>query len=341
MSRSTPTHARPSRHRAPVPVGPSGVFTRPEAHACGWTDSALAHALVAGRLVRVKRGVFAYRADDAADPPAQPQAEAALLRLARATSRICARAAVSHCPAAIATGLALLERPDRPCLTVPAGTALRELAQAHLHRASLPAHHVTMLDGCLTTTVARTVLDIAREHGYLAGVVAADAALHNGLVTRAELGEVVEFCRHWPGRRSAERVVDLCDGLAESPLESISRVRMVQSGLPTPVAQAEIGDEFGRFIARVDFYWPRFGVIGQSDGAEKYRFATSLISSERRADAALRDLGLLVVRWDWYDAFHFVPIAQRLRDSFARGVPARRGRWSVLNSPRVRATRSA
>jgi hypothetical protein len=198
-----------------------------------------------------------------------------------------------------------------------------------------------MVDGCATTTAARTVLDIAREHGYLAGVVAADASLHDGLATRDELGEVLEFCRHWPGRRSARRVVELCDGLAESPLESISRLRMGQFGLPTPVAQAEIGDEFGRFIARVDFYWPRFGVVGQSDGNDKYRLSASLINSERRTDAALRDLGLLIVRWDWHDAFHFAPIAARLRKNFAQGTPATEGRWSVLNSPRVRAARPA
>jgi hypothetical protein len=95
---------------------------------------------------------------------------------------------LSHDAAAIARGLPTLGRP-RPCATVPAGAARRNLASAHLHRATLPDADRTRYAGYPTTSVARTVLDIAREHGVDAGVVTADAALHGGQLSAPELAQ--------------------------------------------------------------------------------------------------------------------------------------------------------
>lgn len=61
------------------------------------------------------------------------------------------------------------------------------------------------------------------------------------------------------------------------------------------------------FIARTDFFWPDYGVIGEFDGDAKYlddellggRSTRTLILAEKKREDRLRALGYTVVRWDW------------------------------------------
>ncbi|MEO8888118.1 MAG: hypothetical protein ABI301_02700, partial [Jatrophihabitantaceae bacterium] len=248
MSSSAGSSARPSRRRPAVPTDSGGLFGRLDALAGGWTDDALAHAVASGRTVRIKRGVFAL-ATECGDrgPDALRQAN---LRLARATARLCTRAVLSHASSAIAYDLPTVCALDRPCLTVPAGTALRRLSQVHLHRATLAAQDVTSVGGLPATGPARTVLALAREHGVDAGVAAADAALHLGRTSLTALEHALGQCAGWPGRAAAGKTVRLCDGRAESALESLSRLRLARFAVPPPEPQVELGDEWGRFVGR-------------------------------------------------------------------------------------------
>lgn len=209
---------------------------------------------------------------------------------------------------------------------------LRAFGDVDLHRAGLPASHVR--GRC--TSPARTVLDIAREHGLDAGLAAADAAVHRGLAVCEDLATVLSFCAGWPGVPAARRVTELVDGRAESPLESLSRLRMHSTGVPAPDLQVEIGGEIGNFIARVDFYWPEFGVVGEADGNLKYQSRTDLIE-ERRRQRRLETLGLIAVRWEWADLARFARVARELERAFGRGIrPGGGRRWSVL-APRLSA----
>jgi hypothetical protein len=154
-----------------------------------------------------------------------------------------------------------------------------------------------------------------------------------GLVTRAELAAAVHRCAGWPGVRAARAIVPLADGSAESALESISRLRFTHSALPLPVPQVEIGDALGRFVARVDFFWPTTGIVGESDGALKYDAGRDAIVSERRRQRALEDMGLIVVRWEWADLFHFDDVIARIQSAIRHGTrldSARR--WTVLST---------
>jgi len=56
---------------------------------------------------------------------------------------------------------------------------------------------------------ARTVVDLTRDAGFLAGVVAGDAALRAGLVTREQPADEVVAARRGRGVRAARRMVDL------------------------------------------------------------------------------------------------------------------------------------
>jgi hypothetical protein len=201
-----------------------------------------------------------------------------------------------------------------------------------LHRATLADSDVVMLEGYKVAAAARTVMDVARERGIEAGVVAADHALHNHLTNAAELRDALDLCRGWPGRKAARMTLLCADGDAESPLESLSRLRMAVYRIPAPRPQRELCDEHGQFLGRCDFYWDEFGVVGEADGDLKYEGGQPTIVAERARERLLEDTGLIVVRWGWQDLYSFDRVARRLQTAFARGARSgsRQRRWGLL-----------
>lgn len=250
--------------------------------------------------------------------------------------------AVSHASAAALWGLPIwgvdlskvhVTRPGR------AGSA----TTAHVvpHRSSLTDEEITELDGVPVTTPARTVLDIARYHGFTRGVVVADAALRAGL-NREELTGVLDLAT---GRRSAgcaERVIAFADPLSESVGESRSRVALAVLGLPKPVLQQEFRTSAGRLVGRTDFWMEDFGTIGEFDGRSKYGLsgnaATEDLAREKDREDELRDLGQQVVRWT--DGVFAEPsvLVDRFGRAFARaGHP----HWTPQPRPELMAGGSA
>jgi hypothetical protein len=208
--------------------------------------------------------------------------------------------------------------------------ALHALKAVHLHRCALFPGDIDRINGIPITAPARTTLDLAREVGVQAGLVAADAALRNGLVDAAGLRRAAAQMAGWPESRAASEVTTLADAAAESPLESLSRLALLRAGLPAPILQARIVDSDGWFVGRVDFLWPKLGVVGEADGNLKYDRPAAL-QAERRREQMLRDLGLLVVRWEWRDLRQFDIVVARLTAAFDRGLRAGhpQRRWSV------------
>jgi hypothetical protein len=90
---------------------------------------------------------------------------------------------------------------------------------------------------------------------------------------------------------------------AQTPLESISRLRLVNAGLPEPMLQYPLYDREG-LIGYADMGWPELGVIGECDGLMKYQSGEVLIQEKRREDR-IRALGFIVVRWTWDDIIRY------------------------------------
>ena len=89
------------------------------------------------------------------------------------------------------------------------------------------------------------------------------------------------------GCRMAARALDFADPRAESPGESFSRARFSEWGLPAPQLQKSFVDETGRILARVDFWWEQFSLVGEFDGAVKY--GELLEPGERVEDVVLAE----------------------------------------------------
>ncbi len=161
---------------------------------------------------------------------------------------------------------------------------------------NLTGEEVTVVGGIPVVGIAAasmtSVVDMQDEYA----VAVLDAALAAGIDMR-QLLEVGERWMSTRGMSAAMRMVPMARSGAESPLESISRVRFVRQGLPQPVLQQEFHDGRG-FIGRVDMWWPDWRVVGEADGLMKYD-DPSVLRMEKVREDRLRALGLSVVRWTW------------------------------------------
>jgi len=238
-------------------------------------------------------------------------------------------ALVSHRSAAVLWGLPVVgTREKRVHVTFVGSSGAISRGAIARHAVDEPAQEAS-LNGFRVTSAARTVIDLARIDGFLTGVVAGDAAVRMGLVTREQLSAEAVASTGRRGVRVARDVVAFVDGRSESPGESLSRVRMRELGLPAPDLQHEIRDRNG-FVGRVDFWWDDVQVIGEFDGRSKYgidgpRSATDQLWDEKLREDRLRATNARMARWTWNDAWLGAPMMERLWAAGVRlSTPSRR-----------------
>jgi very-short-patch-repair endonuclease len=273
-----------------------GVLSVADLDAAGLSEGGIKAAVAAGRIVRLRRGVYTT-AHTLADLGDDRWARHALDT--KAALSVAGDAVVAGGPSAAAMHrIAMLGSPPaRPVVVGPteisangkgSGTTIARVAR-------LPESQLTRVDGWPVTDVARTLVDVARRHGERCAVVAGDAALRLGL-DPTHLDRVLADCSRSPGIRAAREMLALCDGRAESPLESLTRLALLRGGVPRPDLQTRIG-EF-----RVDFCWPSDRLILEADGRLKYVEGADLFREKQREDW-LRARGYTVLRTDWSEVF--------------------------------------
>ncbi len=248
---------------------PGVPVLRRELAAAGLTDDELARACRQGSLRRLRRGAYLLPKPSSDEPPGR----LALHRLAvmAALRTVSGDAVVSHGSAAALHGIDLWRIPlDRVELTRSRRSGARAGRELRLHAAALDPDEVTEVDGVVVTTVARTVVDVARSVPFEPAVAVADAALFGKLVTTDELEEALVRATRRPGSPAARRVLAASDGRADGPGETRSRLLIRRLGLPEPELQHTVLDRNGCFLGRVDFWWERERVAGEFDGRSKY-----------------------------------------------------------------------
>jgi putative AbiEi antitoxin of type IV toxin-antitoxin system len=212
----------------PVPVPPAlvdGPFTRTTAAAVGVDRPALERMIRAGVVRRMLRGVYV----DACQPDSAALRARALALVVPARSVVVDRTAgwlhgldrEAGLPPPTEVGLDVLGRRGR-------------LRHFGVHR-PLAARDVMTLGGVRTTTPVRTALDLARLLAPDRALATLDATLRAGWCDQVAL--VAELARlgRLPGGRRLRGLVGLADHRARTPVESVLRLRWLDSGLPTPV----------------------------------------------------------------------------------------------------------
>jgi hypothetical protein len=297
------------------------VATAGELKALGFTDNGIRRLIRRGELVVQRKGVYApagFAAKVTSD-----SARTHALCAAAALAGTNAECAASHWSAAIIHGLDLLGLVPADVVSLtqaPGRTGSRgSRPGVFLHVADLPVNEMVRRYGVPVTSVARTVVDLARTGTFREGVVVADSALHAGKTTLTHLHSVVAACRHWPRIARARQVLTFCDARSESVLESLARVIMHEQGLPPAELQAWVADAFGARIGRVDFFWPQYRTIGEADG-EMTCEQPAQARRQLERDATLRRAGYELVHFGWRGIVHdAVEVTGDLRAAFRRG----------------------
>ena len=290
--------------------------------AAGYGQDDVRRLLRTGVFTQVRRGAYAEHPPDDGDA-----CHALLLRAALA--ELAPGSVASHVSAAVVHGLPTwglsLERAQ---VTVDRRSGGRVDPRVHVYTAPLHPDDVVTVDGLVVTSLARTVVDIARLMDLESAVVVADAVLRACRSTQAEetslrsaLVDALRRAKGWPGVPAARRSVAFADGRAESVGESRSRVALARAGVPTPVLQMPVRHAGG--TAYVDFGWPEQRTIGEFDGKAKYerllrpgQTPADAVYEEKLREDAVRAEGWEVVRWRWADLRDFAPIAARIRERF-------------------------
>ena len=236
-----------------------GLVTRRQALQSGLDDPDLRRLVARGEWIRLRRGVYV---EAARWHSLDPYREQPLLRVRAAQLTLCCRRYVfSHDSAALALGMGIPSAAGALVhVTHPKvhGDAARAGVKHHL--APYAVDQVRLVAGLPVLDLARTALDMAREHGLVAGVACCDHALRAG-ASRAQLADARAAMWCWPGSRVMDEALALADPGAESWLESAGRVLVVQLGLGRPETQFGLTDghrtvwcdlRLGRHIFEID-----------------------------------------------------------------------------------------
>lgn len=223
---------------------------------------------------------------------------------------LCARepdAVLSHTTAARLLGLPDLRRlPGEPPpatdaqpefhLTVPSPARPPRIAGVRSHVRPIRAREVRFANGLPVTSAARTWADLAASSSIRQLVVLGDAIMGGAapLATRDDLRGALPPPRA-QGAARARKAVELLDGSAESPPESVLRLVFADAGLPRPDINVDLRTPDGRFLARPDFRFARYRVIVEYEGdhhrTDPHRWRTDLTRT-----TALQREGELVLR---------------------------------------------
>jgi hypothetical protein len=261
-----------------------GVASRRELLAAGVGRRAIAHRIASGRYLRIYEGVYAIG-----------HADLTVYGRRRAIVLACGPTAVlSHRAAAGAWGI----RPDgaaRWDVTVRSRSKVRPNAPANVYRhPTLRDQEIATLDGVPTTTVARTLLDLAAHVPRHHLRRAIERATELDLFDHAALHATIDAHPRRPGRN---RLVTLLDELTDhhgertrSDVEAAFLELCAAHGLPRPQVNAIHAG------AERDFTWPEHRLIAEVDGYAYHNSRKAFINDRARDRQAMAH-GFRVVRF--------------------------------------------
>lgn len=259
-----------------------GVVARAELLEAGISSDEIGHRIRRGSLIRVHRGV--YRVGHAAP--------SVLARYAAAVKAAGDRALLAGRAAAHLHRL-LRGAAPRPELIVSSD---RRIAGVVTHRWQTAPQDAVAERGIPVTTVARTIVDLAR----VLSPPGLARAVHEAS-TKHRLGpdaiEAILARRHnWPGCRALRSVLWGETPVTLSRLESKFLERLGEAGLPLPRSNEAIGDRI------VDCHWPEQRLTVELDGY-RYHRTRHAWEQDRRREREARARGDDFRRFSYADVF--------------------------------------
>jgi hypothetical protein len=302
-----------------------GVFLTSEALDLGYDDKSISAAVRNRLWHRVRRGAYTMMGDWAAADAAMRHR--ILCRAVLRTHRD--RVMVSHVSSLVERGVATwgidLKRVHVTRLDGGAGRIERDVVH---HEGVAPDADVDEVNGIRLVRPSRGVVETLSGCDVERGLIVADSALNQALVTPDELWTDFRAMERWPGTRSLQLVLRLADARAESPGESRVRYICWSHGLPAPQTQFEVRDEHANVVAVTDFAWKEHGLLGEFDGRTKYgrllkpgQRPEDVVFAEKEREDLVRELtGFGMVRFVWSHCNDPAELARRVRRKLRRAA---------------------
>ncbi|BDZ53633.1 hypothetical protein GCM10025870_07060 [Agromyces marinus] len=205
------------------------------------------------------------------------------------------------------------------------------------------AERLVEIDDWAAVDVVDAVIDVAKRMPLLTALVMADAALHAPRFgekpprcTSDDLRAAYQARMPFPASSAVRAVIERAVPDADTPIETLSRLRFEELGVPAPLRQFAVPlPRLGR-VVHLDFAWPELGVWGEADGAEKYGSgpeAARVVRAEKlREDEIRAETGWRCARWSWRDAWDRAP----LRDILSRAGVRRNHSIAPVRPPSAR-----
>jgi len=285
-----------------------GVFRRSDLITWGLDPTLTLTMRRNGAWVRLHHGVYA---DHQTVVDADTLHTRHLLLAAAAVSAMSGEVALFGPTASLAAELPV----DRDALRLvqlvrPLGSDSRALRRRISSKDRLPSaviHVIDMADEELI--IHRGLPSVSRELAAWStalmsnpdwAVATMDAAAWQSTESLERMRDYGERWQRLAGAGTARRALEHVRTGSQSPLESISRVKLIRAGLPEPVLQPPLYDRQG-LVGYADMLFEELGVVGEADGHAKYETRDDLVREKVREDR-IRALGFGVVRWGWSDA---------------------------------------
>ena len=216
-----------------------GLVLGRQATAHDLTPRTVARLVADGTWVRLRRGVYVDREVWAA---ADLHRDRPLLRLRAAHLVLELDHWFSHDSAAVLHRIGLLPPAGELVhVTRPRVVGDRTKAGIKHHGARFAQQQAVVVEELPCLDLARTAVDVAREHGFTNGVAACDAVLRRG-VPRTALEDAAAAMSSWRHVRSVREIVAMADPGAANAFESAGRLLVLELGIGRPVTDAGLTD---------------------------------------------------------------------------------------------------
>jgi very-short-patch-repair endonuclease len=235
-----------------------GVFSRAQALGAGYTDRRIRHLLAIGTWLRCGQGIFRI-----AGTQLTFDASAWIATLAAGPEAV-----LSHLVAGKLHRLDGTPPVVRFDISVPLSRRPRRVPRATIHRVRLCGSDVGTCQGFPVTSLARTLVDLARSLPLEVGSRIIGDGLRTGRVTVGALEERIAWLTGCTGVDRARRALASADPRLESVLERELFALLRRAGL-NPVAQYVVTSA-GQFVARVDFALPGIRLAIEADGYDTH-----------------------------------------------------------------------
>ena len=266
---------------AGFPLDSQLPFTRAQANAAGISRHTLDRLTAAGILRKPIRGVFV-----ATELGESLSLRAECLRLVAPTDAV-----IVDRHAGWLHGATMVLRPNEHLellpLTVflPGGRGRLRNPLTDSGERTFGRGDVVEVEGLRVTSPLRTACDLGRVRWPDSAIAALDAMLRLGVFTKEELLAEVKRFRGMRWVTTLRAIAPLADGRAESPGESVLRLRCIECGLKVePQVEVWVG---GLLVARLDLASVELLLAVEYDGAEWHTSPEQQAhDEERRTDLA-------------------------------------------------------